>query len=211
MHDRERIGDSITSSEAELLLQIAWAAVESAVITSPGGRIPPGFWETWEPMVRQEPRLLEWGASFATITDANDALRGCTGSLYALKPLWHDVAKNAAGSAVLDSRFPPVRREELPGLRLGLSLLGSAEELVYQDADELISRLRPGIDGVILTLRGRRATFLPQVWRQLPRPELFLSRLCQKAGLFSSAWRDEHPEISVYEVRSVGPVTRYAR
>jgi AMMECR1 domain-containing protein len=74
--------------------------------------------------------------------------------------------------------------------------------LAYRDGDDLCRRLRPGIDGVILQVGGARATFLPQVWEQLPDPADFLDHLCLKAGLPVSAWRDGRPEISIYQARS---------
>ena len=72
----------------------------------------------------------------------------------------------------------------------------------YKDGDDLLARLQPGVDGIILKLGKARATFLPQVWEQLPQPHAFMEHLCLKAGLARSAWRDQHPDIFIYQVQS---------
>jgi len=45
------------------------------------------------------------------------------------------------------------------------------------------------------------ATFLPQVWEQLPHPEDFLSQLCMKAGLVADQWRSGDLMVRVYQVQ----------
>jgi hypothetical protein len=72
--------------------------------------------------------------------------------------------------------------------------------LEYPDAGTLIDLLRPGVDGVILSDGFRRATFLPQVWEQLPNPEDFLAHLCHKMGVDPDTWRNKHLVISTYQV-----------
>ena len=57
------------------------------------------------------------------------------------------------------------------------------------------------IDGVILRDGMKSATFLPQVWEQLPRTEDFLSRLCLKAGLAANAWQTKKLDILTYQVQ----------
>jgi len=62
--------------------------------------------------------------------------------------------------------------------------------------------LRPNVDGVIISKGLKRATFLPQVWKQLPRPDDFLSRLCLKAGLPARTWQAETLDVQTYQVIS---------
>ncbi len=92
--------------------------------------------------------------------------------------------------------------DELDEIHIDISILGPAVLLEYSDADDLLAKLHPGIDGVILSAGNTRATFLPQVWQQLPRSEDFLGHLCRKAGLSDTAWRDSHPVIRIYRVQS---------
>jgi AMMECR1 domain-containing protein len=62
--------------------------------------------------------------------------------------------------------------------------------------------LKPGVHGVILSRAGRRSTFLPQVWKQLPDKKRFLEHLCLKAGMERDCWKDGAIQVQVYEVES---------
>lgn len=149
------------------------------------------------------PKLLqEQGASFVTLTSGN-ALRGCIGTLEAQLPLAEDVRQHAMAAALHDFRFPPVTPEEVNLIQIEISLLNQPQKLEYRDADELLQLLRPGIDGVIISDRSRRATFLPQVWEKISSPSMFLTMLCEKAGLSSDAWRQGHPDVFVYQVETI--------
>lgn len=132
-------------------------------------------------------RLDAPGATFVTLT-LDGALRGCIGSLQAWRPLRLDVTENARASALRDPRFPALSAEEFPRIRVEVSLLGAAEPFPVEGEDDAIARLRPRVDGVILTWRDRRATFLPQVWEQIPDPHAFLAQLRRKAGLPPDFW-----------------------
>ncbi|WP_281985810.1 AmmeMemoRadiSam system protein A [Azonexus hydrophilus] len=136
------------------------------------------------------PALHEPGATFVTLTQAGE-LRGCIGSLEAHRPLIDDVQANAHAAAFRDPRFPPLTRDELARTRVEVSLLSPAEPLFVTDEADALARLRPQVDGLILAAGGRRATFLPQVWEQLPEPAVFLARLKQKAGLSGTYWSPE--------------------
>lgn len=131
--------------------------------------------------------LAQPGASFVTLTQGG-RLRGCIGSLEAHRPLAADVAANALAAAFDDSRFSPLVAEELARTRVEISLLTPAEPIAFTDEADAVARLRPGIDGVILTRGERRATFLPQVWESLPTPRHFFIQLKLKAGLPADYW-----------------------
>jgi AmmeMemoRadiSam system protein A len=133
--------------------------------------------------------LLELRASFVTLTE-DGMLRGCIGSLQASRPLREDVIANARHAAFDDPRFTPVRPGELERLRTEVSVLSTPEPLDISGEQDAWAQLRPGIDGVILREGNRRATFLPQVWEQLPRPQDFLASLKRKAGLPADYWSD---------------------
>ena len=141
-------------------------------------------------------------ATFVTLERHAD-LRGCIGVLDAFRPLVTDVAQNAFAAAFEDPRFPPLRAAEYPELTLKISVLTPAEPLPFGSEAELLARIRPGIDGLILSDRGRRGTFLPSVWEQLPDPRDFLSHLKRKAGLPMSYWSDSL-RVARYTTESFG-------
>ena len=127
------------------------------------------------------------GATFVTLRQGAE-LRGCIGTLEAHRPLGVDVQANAVAAALLDPRFPPLATGELAATSIEVSLLGASEPLPVMHEDDALARLRAGLDGVILACGGRRATFLPQVWEQLPDPREFLAALKRKAGLPGDFW-----------------------
>jgi AmmeMemoRadiSam system protein A len=134
------------------------------------------------------PWLRAPGACFVTLT-RQSRLRGCIGSVRARRPLVDDVRANARAAALSDPRFPPLTAGELPETRIEVSLLSAASPLPAASEDEALAALRPGIDGIILEIGGEsHATFLPQVWENLPSPRDFLAHLKQKAGLPPGFW-----------------------
>lgn len=145
--------------------------------------------------------LREKGACFVTLT-ISGALRGCIGSLEATRALALDVEEHALDAAVNDYRFPPVTPEEVPRLHIELSVLSAPIPLDYCSRDDLLRKLRPGIDGVILESGQRRATFLPQVWDKVPSTVEFLGLLCEKLGVRADAWQRGGLRVSTYQVES---------
>src|SRR5271155_1755233 len=127
------------------------------------------------------PALLRRGATFVTLFHRGE-LRGCIGSLRATRELGFDVRENALAAAFRDPRFAPLAAPEFEATWVEVSLLSDAQSLRFDSEGELRARLRPGIDGVTLELDQHRATFLPQVWDALPKPEDFLAALKHKAG-----------------------------
>lgn len=152
-----------------------------------------------ERLVKMYPRLAEPGAVFVTINERS-SLRGCIGSLVAYRPLIEDLIENAKAAAFGDPRFPPLRPEEFDKITIEISLLSEPKPLEYSDIQDLRQKIRPGIDGVVLKLDGRQATFLPQVWEDLPDFDQFFAHLCLKAGLPANCL-EYHPEILVYQVQ----------
>lgn len=146
------------------------------------------------------PALSRPGATFVTLHDRHGDLRGCVGRLEASRPLIDDVQANAVAAAFNDSRFPPLRADEWPGLRVEVSLLDAAQPMSFASEADALAQLRPGVDGVILECGGARATFLPQVWEQLPDARGFMSALKRKAGLPVDFW-SSGVRLSRYRVR----------
>ena len=135
------------------------------------------------------PWLSRPGATFVTLTKHGN-LRGCIGTLESFRPLLEDLRANAVGAAFHDPRFPPVVRGELDRIRFEVSLFSSPEPLSVAGERELLERLRPEVDGLVLALGRARATFLPQVWEQLSEPEEFVRHLKEKAGLPPDFWSE---------------------
>ena len=141
-------------------------------------------------MFAQLADLAEPAATFVTLTQEG-RLRGCIGSLQAHRPLAQDVAENAIAAAFEDRRFAPLGREEFLRTRVEVSLLTPAEPFPVTDERDAWARLRPGIDGLVLSYGRRRATFLPQVWESLGDPREFLAQLKLKAGLPANFWHEQ--------------------
>jgi AmmeMemoRadiSam system protein A len=141
-------------------------------------------------------------ATFVTLQQAGH-LRGCIGTLEARSPLVQDVADHAFAAAFEDPRFLPLKKEELSELQIHISVLSPATPLQFSSEEDLLAQLRPGIDGLILHLGQRRATFLPAVWTSLPDPYTFLVQLKQKAGLPIDFWSDEL-QVERYTTASFG-------
>ena len=187
----ETRGEQARTSDAALL-DVAWGSIQH------------GLWHGTPLEVRPwqfEETLRELGASFVTLR-IGEELRGCTGTLEAVRALVVDVAHNAFSSAFRDSRFAPVSPEEIAHLELHISILDSPEHLAVASEEDLIRVLRPGRDGLVLEEGTQRATFLPAVWEQLPEPREFLGHLKQKAGLPAGYWSPTL-RLSRYVVREI--------
>ncbi len=146
------------------------------------------------------PALREERAVFVTLTQGG-SLRGCIGHLEAVQPLVQDVAENAFQAAFRDPRFPPVQEDDLPTLKIQISVLSPPEPLPFDSEEDLLSRIEPGRDGLILRAGKARGTFLPSVWESLPEPREFLRHLKMKAGLGPDFW-SEDVEIWHYHTES---------
>ena len=145
------------------------------------------------------PHLREEGASFVTLT-VRGQLRGCIGALEPYQSLAEDVREHAVAAALEDPRFPRVSERELNGIQIEVSRLTRPVPLEYKDADDLLSKLRPHVDGVIVRDGVHRATFLPQVWETIPDAEDFLGNLCYKMGVNPELWRTKHLDVLTYQV-----------
>lgn len=182
--------DQLTDEEKQILLQLARESMEYAV---KGRKLPPLDTSSLSA------RLRENGASFVTLT-INDELRGCIGALEAYQPLAEDVREHAIAAALEDPRFRPVAESELNRIKLEVSRLTAPRLLEYSSGEELLVKLNPHVDGVILKDGRRRATFLPQVWEKIPNPVDFLNHLCEKMGARPNLWRDTKLQVFVYQV-----------
>ena len=191
-HSTERMTPDCATEARERLLEIAALAVRHAAARLPAPVIDP---------LRETGLLLHPGASFVTLKRSG-TLRGCIGSLEPTRALAEDVAENAYAAARRDPRFPGLEVWELAGLQLSVATLGPHEALRIETRDALLAALRPGIDGLVVRSGALRATFLPAVWEQLPKPADFIDALWHKARLTPGAW-PEQLQLSRYRVETV--------
>ncbi|MCD4668677.1 MAG: AmmeMemoRadiSam system protein A [Sulfurimonas sp.] len=154
-----------------------------------------------ESILNQYPFLEKDGAVFVTLKYDND-LRGCIGSIISHRRLFDDVIHNAISAGFNDPRFNPLSVEELSHLSLEVSVLSEPKILEYKGYNDLVQKIKPNKDGLILKHGRFQGTFLPQVWEQLPSPELFLEHLSMKAGATPSIY-SEHPTIYRYGVEHI--------
>jgi len=180
-----------TAEERKFLLELARKTL--ANVTS-GGNVP----ETDAASLAE--KLRSSRACFVTLTKNSD-LRGCIGAIFPEEPLYQAVISRAR-AALKDPRFTPVRSEELKDIEIEISVLTIPRRLEFKSPEDLLQKLRPGIDGVVLRMGMRQATFLPQVWEQLPDKEDFLNHLAQKAGMNASAWREPGTSVLIYQVEA---------
>jgi AmmeMemoRadiSam system protein A len=186
------VENNFSKEKGQLLVRLARAAIGNRLDADVRDMEP-------TPADLDAPEFQEHRATFVTL-HKNGELRGCIGSLSAVEPLAESVRHNAGLAAFRDPRFKPLSKEELDQVDIEVSILTEPSPLDYRDAKDLISKLRPKVDGIILRKGHHSATFLPQVWDQLPNSADFLSHLCRKAGLPADEWQRSHLEISTYQV-----------
>ena len=138
--------------------------------------------------------------TFVTI-NIDGRLRGCIGNLSAQGTVLEGIRHNAIHAAFNDPRFSPLSESELKNIDIEVSILSAPRLLDYKNSEDLVDKLKVHVDGVILKKGFSSATFLPQVWKQLPDAKEFLSHLCLKAGLAANEWQKGNLEILTYQVQ----------
>jgi AmmeMemoRadiSam system protein A len=151
---------------------------------------------------RVSTKLTETRACFVTLTKDFE-LRGCIGSLAAVRPLYVDVIENAYAAAFEDDRFFSVTKEELREIKIEISVLTPAQKVVFSSPEELLNKLTVGVDGAIISKGDKSATYLPQVWDEILEKQDFLSSLCLKAGLPPDAWCGSGISVETYQVEII--------
>ena len=171
---------ALLTEHGETLIAVATASLEEGLRSDRPLDVDPAAYP---------PKLDDHHATFVTLKRAGN-LRGCVGSARAWRSLLADVADNAYRAGFRDSRFKPLRPQEFPGLDLSISLLSAPEPFPVASEEELIERLRPGTDGLVLKDGRRTALFLPAVWEDVSEPSVFLAHLKRKAGLAPDHWSE---------------------
>ncbi|MEJ2618901.1 MAG: AmmeMemoRadiSam system protein A [Candidatus Thiodiazotropha sp.] len=186
------VSTSLSDHDRSLLLDIASQSIDHGLAHHESLSVNPTDYPESLQTIR---------ASFVTLKIANQ-LRGCIGHLEAVQPLVSDVAENAYAAAFRDPRFPPVSVLERDQIEIHLSLLTPSIAIEFDSEADLLSKIRPGKDGLIMIEGYRRGTFLPSVWESLPNPKDFVDQLKLKAGLPSNYWSNSL-EVMRYESESI--------
>jgi AmmeMemoRadiSam system protein A len=164
----------------ELLKDIARRSIAEGVRTGKPLAVDP---EEFPPALRAK------HASFVTLR-RNGTLRGCIGTLEGNVPLVFGVAENAFKAAFRDPRFSPLAERDLSEIEIHISVLSPLERVEVSSESDLLAKLRPGVDGVVLRQGLQQGTFLPSVWEELPDAAQFVRQLKRKAGLPAEHWSD---------------------
>jgi len=175
--------------DAMKLLEIARKSIQFAL----DGKV-------FEPDESTKKKFSEKRACFVTLM-LNGNLRGCIGSLTPRQELWKDVIENSINAAFNDPRFYKLTKEEFEKIKIEISILSEPREIGYSDLEDLKNKIRGR--GVILSYGSHTATYLPQVWEQIKKPEDFLSSLCLKAGLSKDFWKNHNVKIRIYDVEKI--------
>jgi len=184
--------EELTEEMGKYLLSVARQTIEQELFGRKKSEKP----ERDLPAIFRERR-----GTFVTLT-IQGGLRGCIGHIIPQESLIEGITVNPINAAFRDPRFRPLNGAEGKNVKIEISILTEPEPLSYTDADDLLKKLRPGVDGVIIKKGRHQATFLPQVWEQLPKKKEFLGHLCLKAGLDGDAWRQGDLEVSTYQVQA---------
>ncbi len=195
MQNKQGPGQKLNEAQGQLLVKLARYTLMKRL----GQQIPQTKFDSLNTALTDSCFQRPCGV-FVTLT-VKGQLRGCIGNLTSNEPLVSGVRRNAINAAFHDPRFGSLSAPELDQIEIEISILSEPQPLIYRDGDDLLNKLRPNIDGVIIRKEAASATFLPQVWEQLPRPHDFLAHLCTKAGLASDSWKKSQLEISSYQVQ----------
>jgi hypothetical protein len=180
------------ADQRRYLLELARRTLRSVVAD---GNLPAVDANTVPPPLR-EPR-----GCFVTLTKSG-RLRGCIGHIQPRLPLVLAVMDCARSAALRDKRFDPVGPEELGDIDIEVSVLTVPQPLDFESPVELLARLRPHVDGVVLRVGSRQATYLPQVWDQMSNKLRFMGALSRKAKLPAAAWQRPDARVWTYQAEA---------
>lgn len=172
----------LNDAERAELLRIARASVESAVRDR----------KAYEPPIPSSPALVQERGAFVTLKKHGD-LRGCIGYASPIRPLYLTVRDVAAYAALRDSRFSPVRSDELRDLEYEISVLSPFQHVMKTEM------VRVGEHGLLVRQGDHEGVFLPQVpveqhWDR----RTFLEQAAVKAGLPGDAWQDAATDLFTF-------------
>jgi len=172
---------SLSSEEKKELLRLARQAVQTFVAE-----------KKIIDCKSEDPNLLAERGAFVTLKKRGE-LRGCIGFIEPVASLCETVIRTAIYAATEDTRFTPVKPEELSDLEVEISVLTPLKKI---DNPRIV---QVGKHGLVIAMGRNRGLLLPQVpvennWDR----ETFLDQACLKAGLPADAWK-KGAEISIFE------------
>ena len=188
--------NKISQAQGESLIKLARITIMDKL----GMKVEKSYLNSISPPVLADDLLQTKRGTFVTL-NINGQLRGCIGNLTPRGTIVEGVKENAINAAFHDPRFNALSIKELDSVEIEVSILTEPKRLKYDTTEDLIKKLRVNVDGVIIRKGYANATFLPQVWEQLPKHQDFLSHLCQKAGLGSDEWKKSSLEVFTYQVQ----------
>jgi len=189
---------SLSQKQGQVLLKLA----RRTIMEKLGRKMPPDQTRQLSAALKDS-CFNERCGTFVTLK-IDGRLRGCIGSLTSNESIRTGITRNAVNAAFSDPRFPPLTANEFENVNIEISILTQPKPIEYTDYSDLVAKLRVNIDGVIIRKGRALATFLPQVWKQLQQPDVFLSHLCAKAGLSSDSWKNTKLEVLTYQVQYFG-------
>ncbi|UCD79393.1 MAG: AmmeMemoRadiSam system protein B [Desulfobacterales bacterium] len=195
MENKDNSGAQFNEAQGQILVKLARQTIADklgANVTDPEAGA--------SDRILQDDSFKRHCGTFVTLK-IKGQLRGCIGNLTASESVLDGVRRNAINAAFHDPRFSPLSKDELDRTEIEVSILSEPQPLEFRDEQDLIAKLRVNVDGVIIRKGHASATFLPQVWEQLPEPDDFLTHLCMKAGLASDAWKSSQLEVLTYQVQ----------
>jgi AmmeMemoRadiSam system protein A len=182
---------SLNAKEKKFCLELAKKSIEYSIKNN-------CLYKLSESEVSKIPnKLLEQKACFVTLMSGKE-LRGCIGHLTSFQPLYKEIIENSYAAAFSDNRFISLRKEELPLISIEISVLTDPIGFDFSTPEDLLKKISPKKDGLIISKGFNQATFLPSVWDQLPKKEDFLRRLCLKAGLNADEWQKPGLRVKKY-------------
>jgi AmmeMemoRadiSam system protein B/AmmeMemoRadiSam system protein A len=192
--ENENLSNRLNEKQGQILLKLARNTISEKLGIKPEQ-------ERISPLSESEDKELRRKSGTFVTLKMHNQLRGCIGNLGCSEPIIEGIKRNAINAAFNDFRFSPLTAKEFDKVEIEISILSEPRPLAYKNGEDLINKLHPGVDGVIICKGHASATFLPQVWDQLKRPEDFLSHLCKKAGLPSDSWKNSKLEVLIYNVQ----------
>ncbi len=175
------VDSGLNDQEKQELLKLARKSIESALAKAE----PPK-------LEHESPLLKEKRGAFVTLTK-HGRLRGCIGMIFPVAPLDETIIEMAQAAAFRDPRFSPVTADEVPELKVEISVLTPIREITD------INEIEVGKHGIIIERGSYSGLLLPQVateygWDR----EKFLEHTCNKAGLPMDAWKKEGTKIKIF-------------
>jgi len=180
-HTEELAEFPFSAEQRQSLLALAEASIKHHLCFGRAHPLEPGDYPS---------DLLQHRGVFVTL-NLEEKLRGCIGTLEAVRPLVCNVVRYAFLAAFSDPRFPELTAAELPDLEIQISIVGRPQSMQFVCEKDLLAQLRPGLDGLLLEEGAYcRATLLPSAWRSVQDQRQFFNLLKRKAGLPADYWSE---------------------